>query len=106
MQEEIIHKCTVSWGMLVGDDTGEYVEKLINEKKKQVSLALELCGFKIVDQHFIHDCEWGTLYTWAELVENPENLWMMIGDRKVELGHFYNEDKQREFLLNKKINKL
>lgn len=63
---KILHECTVSWGMLYGEDTGGYINELVEKKKIEVRLCLEACGFTVKDQHFAKDCEWGTLYTWAE----------------------------------------
>ena len=95
MSETITHVCTISWGMLVGENIGEYIDGLIKKKKLEVALALERCGFMIKDQHFIHEVEWGTLYTWAELVENPENTTIYIGKRKCKIGSFYKDQKIR-----------
>ena len=101
MTEEITHVCRVSWGMVIGD-SGEYIEKLIQDRKDEVKLALERAGFDVKDQHFIYDCEWGTLYTWATLIENPQSVYACEGSREKLFGYFYNEAKQRDFLISKK----
>lgn len=105
MTEEIQHKCTVSWGMVYGENVGEYIDSLIDKKKKEVRQSLMRCGYLVKDQYFSHDCEWGTLYTWAELIDNPENICGSNEDGDIEMGYFYDEEKQRKYLNVRKMNK-
>lgn len=102
MSDKIQHECRVSWGMIIGD-TGHYVDDLIEDKKKEVREAFALIGYEVKDQHFIMDCEWGTLITWAELIQ-PFNGYYSRGDTEVTFGHFYDEEEQRKYLNTRKLN--
>lgn len=85
--ETILHTCTISWGMT--DGTGEWVERMIEKKKKEVEQALNRAGFNVKSQHFIGDVEWGTLYTWADLIDDPERTSVTKGNKTLTFGKFY-----------------
>lgn len=88
MTETILHTCTISWGMTFGD-ARKWIEKKIEDKKREVEEALNRAGFNVKSQHFIEDCEWGTLYTWADLVKDPDHTILMRGNRTLKIGKFY-----------------
>lgn len=83
--------------MTIGDSR-EWIEKKIETKKKEVRKAFMRFGFLVRDQHFTHDVEGGTLHTWAELIENPKNISGMTQDGEIDMGYFYDEEKQRQHL--------
>lgn len=88
MTETILHTCTVSWGMTIGDSS-KWINEMIENKKKDVEEALNRAGFNVKSQHFIDECEWGTLYTWAELIDDPENTTVIHGEKTLKFGKFY-----------------
>lgn len=102
--ETLHHTCTISWGMLVGSDTDKYIKNLIDKKKREVRLAFMRCGYLVKDQHFSENVEWGTLHTWAELIDNPEGISGSIQGDDINMGYFYDEEKQRQHLNLLKMN--
>jgi len=84
--EQILHTCSISWGMTFGDADG-WIEKMIEDKKQEVKEALQRAGYFVKSQHFIEDVEWGTLYTWADLVD--DRAWISVGGKELKFGKFY-----------------
>lgn len=88
----------IVFGMVIAEDPN-WLEKLIAETTAIVRENLERAGFLYQDSYYKSDVEWGTLIIWAELPKQPEKY------ITPKLGNFWDEEKQRQYLNTRKMNK-
>jgi hypothetical protein len=64
--EEKTIKTRVAWGMLIGEDTGGYIDDLIDREKRKVKEIVEQMGLRVTKQDFQVHCEYGYLLTYYD----------------------------------------